>query len=57
MDALFVGIKAILDGLIPSANLSQFENMNNVLAYVLTIGFIYLVLLKPIFKLAGIIKK
>jgi len=57
MDALFNGIKDLLDALIPSALLSTFQGLNDLLAYVLTISLIYGIILKPILKLTGIIKK
>jgi len=57
MDALFTGISNLLDGLIPSALLSNFQGLNDLLSYILTVGLIYVFLLKPLLKLIGIVKK
>ena len=57
MDALFQGISNILDGLIPSALLSEFQGLNDILAYAITIGLVYAIILKPILKITGIIKR
>jgi len=56
MDALYIGIKAILDGLIPSAELSTFQGLNDVLAYGLTIVMIWGIILKPVLKLMKVVK-
>lgn len=57
MDALYTAIKSMLDSLIPTANLSTYEDMNNIFAYIITMTVIYLFLLKPLLKLIGIVKK
>ena len=57
MDALYQGISDLLDALLPSALLADYQGLNDLLAYILTVGLIYLFLLKPIFKLIGVIKK
>jgi hypothetical protein len=40
MDSLYQGILDLLDGLIPSAVTADFSGLNEVLAYMLTIGLI-----------------
>lgn len=57
MDALFVAISDLLDALIPTALLADFQGLNDILAYVLTITLVYSFILKPVLKLTGIIKK
>ena len=57
MDALFLGIKALLDALVPSALLSTFQGLNDVLAYAITVGLIWAIILKPILKIVGIVKR
>lgn len=57
MDALFQAISDLLDGLLPTAVLADFQGLNDLLAYVLTITLVYSFILKPVLKITGIIKK
>lgn len=56
MDIIYTTFKDILDGLIPSANLAQFQGLNDLLAYLLTVIIVWGALLRPLLKLARIIK-
>lgn len=57
MDLIYTTILNLLNGLLPSAQLADFQGLNELLAYAMTISLIYLLLLKPILKLIGVIKK
>jgi len=56
MDTLYNAISDLLDGLIPSALLSDFQGLNDFLAYILTVSLIYGLLIRPIFKLIKVVK-
>lgn len=56
MDTLFTAISDLLDGLIPSALLADFQGLNDILAYVVTVAFIYGFLVRPILKLIKVVK-
>jgi hypothetical protein len=56
MDTLFTTILDLLNGLMPSALLTTFEGLNEILAYVITISLIWGVLLRPVLKAFKVVK-
>jgi len=58
MDALFQAVVDILNGLLPTGDslTLDFTTMNEFLAYVITIGVIWVFLLKPLLKLLRLSK-
>jgi hypothetical protein len=58
MDALFEAIVEILNSLLPSGETlsMDFSTINEFLAYVITIGVIWVFLLKPLLKLLRLSK-
>lgn len=49
MDILYTTILDLLNGLIPSSiHEGQYTELNELLAYVITVGFVYLMLLNPL---------
>jgi hypothetical protein len=58
MDALFEAIVDILNSLLPSGEelTLDFSSINEFLAYVLTVGVIWVFLLKPLLKLLRLSK-
>ena len=56
MDIIFTTLSDLLDGLIPSALLADFQGLNDLLAYILTILIIYTFLFKPLLKMFRVIK-
>ena len=58
MDALFESIVEILNSLLPAAEelTLDFSTINELLAYVITVGVIWAFLLKPLLKLLKLSK-
>ena len=58
MDALFEAIVEILNSLLPSGEelTLDFSSINEFLAYVITVGVIWVFLLKPLLKLLRLSK-
>jgi hypothetical protein len=58
MDALFQAVVDLLNGLLPDGEslTLDFTTMNEFLAYVITIGVIWVFLLKPLLKLLRLSK-
>jgi hypothetical protein len=58
MDALFEAIVEILNSLLPAAEelTLDFSTINELLAYVITVGVIWVFLLKPLLKLLRLSK-
>ena len=56
MDLLYNAILSLLNGLIPSAQLADFQGLNELLAYIITIALIYGVFIRPILKLIKVVK-
>jgi hypothetical protein len=58
MDALFESIVEILNSLLPAAEelTLDFSTINELLAYVITVGVIWVFLLKPLLKLLRLSK-
>ena len=56
MDLLYTTILNLLNSLIPSAQLGDFEGLNEIMAYIITIAIIYGAFIRPILKLIKVVK-
>lgn len=56
MDTIFSTISDVLDGLIPSALLADFQGLNDILAYIVTIGLVWGILIRPLLKAFKVVK-
>lgn len=58
MDILFTTIKDLLDSIIPSGSLltGELATLNELIAYILSIGIVWVFLLRPVLKLFRLVK-
>ena len=56
MDFIFTTLSDLLDGLLPTAVLADFQGLNDLLAYVLTILIVWAVIFRPMLKLFKVVK-
>jgi len=56
MDFIYTTISDLLDGLLPTAILADFQGLNDLLAYVITIGIIWVFLFRPLLKMFKVVK-
>jgi hypothetical protein len=58
MDILFTTIEDLLNSLIPSGSelLTEFQSLNEILSYVLTIGVFWVIFLRPILKIFKLVR-
>jgi len=58
MDILFTTIEDLLNSLIPSGSqlLTEFQSLNEILSYVLTIGVFWVIFLRPILKVFKLVR-
>ena len=56
MDLLFTSILDLLNGLIPSALTAEFQGLNEILTYFITIMLIWAVIFRPLLKLFRVIR-
>ena len=51
MDGIYTALLDLLNGLVPSAQQANFEGLNELLAYVLTVWLVYIFIFAPLFKI------
>ena len=56
MDTIFTTLSDLLDGLLPTAVLADFQGLNDLLAYMLTILLVWAILIRPVLKLFKVVK-
>lgn len=59
MEILFETIESLLNSLLPAGSelLTEFSSFNELIAYLLTLSMLYAVLIRPILRLIGVVKK
>lgn len=56
MDTLYTSILNFLNSFIPSAQQSTFGDINELLAYFLTIALLWMILIRPLLKVVKVVK-
>ena len=56
MDTLYTSILNFLNSFLPSAQQSTFGDINELLAYFLTVTLLWMILIRPILKAVKVIK-